>query len=383
MQLALISLLFSFCVVSPGFTTSAGRNAVVPSNFNTPLRVLLDKGQQELRVKSVLNSLYVKEDQGKLWTKMSGQAVIQLSRNKNNILVNKSPFKGPVIYVRGGPQHTDPIQFGSGFYRGALKITLTKTGLIVTNVIPLEDYLYGMVAGEMNPNWEMEALKAQVVAARTYAMYMIKHPKSPLYDLEKGTADQVYLGAHGETNRIKVAVESTRNQFISKSNIPIKTYYHSRCGGATEPAKQVWNPSEKHSHTSVPCPYCRKFPYQWKASVKAKDFFSVLKIPLKEIKPFKISLAHKTATGRVKEIAVEIDKEKHLINSEDLRHLLGYAQVKSTRFDVLIENDQIMFQGTGSGHGVGMCQWGAQFLAKQGKSYREILAHYYPSYELN
>ena len=103
-------------------------------------------------------------------------------------------------------------------------------------------------------------------------------------------------------------------------------------------------------------------------------------------------LAEKTATGRVKAIAIETGNQKHLISSDDLRHLLGYANVKSARFELKTNTEnaknaknpeeEIIFQGTGSGHGVGMCQWGAQFLAKQGKTYREILAHYYPSFHL-
>ncbi len=382
MQLFLLSFLCFYSALLLGLTTSAGRNEVVRSYSNTPLRVLLDKGQQELRIKSALNLIYVKEVDQELWTKFTGQVVIKISRSKKNITINGNLFKSSAIYLRGGPQHTDPIQYASGFYRGALKVTLTPEGLLMTNIIPLESYLYGQIAGEMNPSWEMEALKAQVVAARTYAMYMIKHPKHPLYDLEKGTGDQVYLGAQSEAVRIKIAVESTRDQVVTKGSLPIKTYYHSRCGGFTESAKLVWNNSEKYNRTSVPCQYCQKFPYLWKTSVKAHEIFKVLKIPLEKLKPFKISIANKSSTGRVKEIAIETDHEKHSINSEVLRHLLGYANVKSTRFDLKINEDEIQFQGTGAGHGVGMCQWGAQFLAKNGKSYREILAHYYPSYKI-
>lgn len=384
MQRFLFGFVFFFSALSLGFVTSAGRNEVVKPYFNTPLRVLLDKGQQELRMKSVLNSIYLKEPDQEKWIKIGGQAVIQITRNKNNILINGVTYKAHSIYFRGGPQHTDPINYGNRLYRGALKLHLTRAGLILTNIIPLEEYLYGQVAGEMNPNWEMEALKAQVVAARTYALYMIKHPKSPFYDLEKGTSDQVYLGAQSESVRIRKAVESTRNEFVTKELLPIKAYYHSRCGGYTESASSVWNKLEKHSRISVPCPYCQKFPYSWKTSVKAKELFNVVKLPFEKLKPFGISISDKSPSGRVKEVVLESNQRKLSVKSEELRHLLGYANVKSTRFEVKLnqKEEEIHFEGTGAGHGVGMCQWGAQFLAKQGKSYREILAHYYPSYKI-
>ena len=392
MYLSLFSFVFFYCSLIWGLPTTAGRNDVVRDYFTTPIRVLLDKGQQEIPITSLLNSTYAKEQAGDEWTLLPGKVRVSLSLNKKTILVNQIPFKGSVVYLRGGAQATDPIRYRSQLYRGALKITLTAGGLLITNVIPLENYLYGMLAGEMSPSWEMEALKAQVVASRTYAMYMLKHPKHALYDLEKGTADQVYLGANGESERAKIAVESTRDQVITHNNSPIKSYYHSRCGGTTESAKKVWNDSEKHLTASVPCPYCQKFPYLWKAHVKTKDFFEILNLSGTEKKSFKILLAEKTATGRVKAIAIETGNQKYLISSDDLRHLLGYANVKSARFELKTntENaknaknaeDEIIFQGTGSGHGVGMCQWGAQFLAKQGKTYREILAHYYPSFHL-
>lgn len=383
MQLALISLVFFYNVIVLGLTTNAGRIGVSKYDFNTPVRVLLDKGQQELGLKSVLNTIFLKEDGASIWKKFSSPLKVQLSRSKKKIKINNVLLDAQSLYVRAGPHHTDPIQVGRNFYRGAVKITLTQSGLLMTNIIPLEEYLQGMVAGEMSPLWEIEALKAQVVAARTYAMYMVTHPRHPLYDLEKGTSDQVYPGAGSESDQVKLAVENTRGQFITKNEEPIKPFYHSRCGGATESAKQVWKVVEKNSPPGVPCPYCQKFPYSWKKVVKTHELFQLLKLPMDKLKPFKIALLNKTATGRVKEVEIESDSQKHLINSDELRHLLGYAEVKSTKFDIKVDNDEIIFEGMGSGHGVGMCQWGAQFLAKQGKTYKQILAHYYPNYRLN
>lgn len=382
MQLALISLLFLYSILLQGLTTVSGRNEVPKYNINTPLRVLLDKDLTEIKIKSVLNTLFIKEDGANRWTRFPGIVTIKLSRSAQRILVNQTPFESSAIYLRGGFQHTDPVQYENNFYRGALKITKTKKGLLMTNIIPVEEYLIGMIAGEMSPFWEMEALKAQVVAARTYAVYMITHPKHPLYDLEKGTSDQVYPGAQSEAETIKRAVKITQGQLLTLNQNPVKPYYHSRCGGNTESANFVWKESKASNASSVPCPFCKKFPYNWKKRLKTHEFLGLLKLPFESLKPFKVALVNRSPSGRVKEIAVETDSQKHLINSDELRQLLGYAHVKSTRFDIKIEDDQVTFEGVGSGHGVGMCQWGAQFLAKKGKTYQEILSHYYPNYHV-
>lgn len=378
MQKVLISFFFFFGAYSFGLTMSAGRNEVVKSNFSTPIRVLLDKGRQEILLKSALKTLFVKSERDNKWRPLKSSVQIKVSPNKTNLLVNGADQKASALYIRGGTQHTDPIQYGSSFYRGALKLNLKSGKIIITNIIPIEDYLYGQVAGEMSPNWELEALKAQVVAARTYALYMIKHPKSIFYDLEKGTADQVYLGAQSESDRIKNAVEATKNEIISNGTLPIKAYYHSRCGGHTESAKAVWNTSEKTHHSGVPCPYCQKFPFTWRSKIKTAELFDLLRIPELDLKPFKIEILRRSPSGRVNELALEKDQKKFAIKSEDLRQIIGYTNMKSTRFEIKKNEDEIIFEGKGSGHGVGMCQWGAQYLAKQGKSYRQILAHYYP-----
>jgi stage II sporulation protein D len=381
MYLTLLSGIFFFGACVLGMPTNANNYDSNNFNSNTPLRVLLDKGRQEILLKSMSHSLFAKNENSDRWISLPRKLSVKLSKNQKHLLVNGNVYPTSRLYFRGGSQPSDPIQYGSALYRGALKVSVTNDGLLVTNVIPLEQYLQGMLAGEMSPSWEIEALKAQAIAARTYALYMIQHPKSKFYDLEKGTGDQVYLGADGESIRVRAAVEATRNQVITLNNHPVKTYFHSRCGGATEPATQVWNKLENSSQ-SVPCPYCRKFPYPWKSSLKTREFLQILRIPEEGLKKFKISIGKRTLSGRVKEIAIESEKEKHLINSEELRHLLGYSQIKSTHFDLSVHQDEITFQGVGAGHGVGMCQWGAQFLAKQGKNYREILSHYYPNFEL-
>ena len=383
MTKAIITPLFFLCSLLLGLGTQSGRDEISKVNLNTPIRVLLDKGSQELSIKSVAHDMYGKDDGAGGWIKFSKAVSIKLSKDKTSIIINDIPFPSKAVYLRGGPHPMDKLQYKTDLYRGALKVAFIEKGLLVTNVLPLEDYLQGMLGGEMSPTWEMEALKAQSVASRTYALYMIHHPKSSYYDLEKGTGDQVYNGANAESERARKAVDATRGQYLTMKSQPIKSYFHSRCGGLTETAKTVWKFNEKGNQSRVPCTFCQKFPYVWKSAVKARDLLSFLKLPFAEASPFKVTVAERSPSGRVGSVKIQSGGQEKLINSDELRSLLGYTKVKSTRFDWKIQGRDIEFEGVGSGHGVGMCQWGARFLAQSGKNYRQILSHYYPSAEFN
>ena len=189
------------------------------------------------------------------------------------LVINGKPESDSTIYFRGGPHPSDTILYKTERFRGALKFTLSKSQLMVTNVLPLEDYLVGSLASEMSASWELEALKAQAVASRTYALYMIAHPKSSTYDLEKSIQDQVYTGVDAESQRVRIAVRETRGEYLGMQGKPVKTFYHSRCGGTTETARSVWSNTARDSKFRVTCPFCQKKPFIWKASIRIKELF--------------------------------------------------------------------------------------------------------------
>jgi stage II sporulation protein D len=215
------------------------------------------------------------------------------------------------------------------------------------------------------------------VASRTYALYRLKNPRHRFYDLEKGILDQVYSGVEAESVRVKNAVRETAGQFLSRAGHPIKAYYHSRCGGSTETSDSVWKQRFGPGQKIVDCPYCRRNPYHWKASFDLSDLSRALKLPV-----FQILSIQKTPSGRIAELTVgEPGKEKK-ITSDEFRSLLGYTRLKSALFEWRIERQDVRFEGIGAGHGVGMCQWGARYLAQQGLNYRQILKYYYPEASL-
>lgn len=365
--------------------TSPGKDEVAKSNSNTVVRVLIERDAKATRVKSVLSSLFLKQDGQNAWKNFPKEIALSMrqTKYKHQVAINNFDPEDRAFLVRGGPHPTDKVQYRTDFFRGALKVTPTQGGFSVTNILPLDDYLAGTLAAEMNGLWEMEALKAQAVASRTYTLYMVKHPKHALYDLDSSTQDQVYQGAERESKRVSEALRETAGLYLSvKDSEPIKSYYHSRCGGITETAGAVWNYKNHAFDKRVTCPYCQKFPYNWTTVVTAAELFKSLHLPFQTISTLSNLSAEKTPAGRVSTLRFALNGTEKKVTSDELRSLLGYSRIKSANFDWKIDGDEIQFNGVGSGHGVGMCQWGARYLAKQGKNFRQILAHYYPGIEL-
>lgn len=354
------------------------------NDFNTPIRVLLDKGSRTARVRSTLNHLYLKEGNEPGWTTLDSEAYVSIGRkNAGHVLMlNGVALSAPTIYLRGGPRASDILMYKTDRFRGALKLTLARGGFLVANVLPLEDYLVGTLPSEMSPSWEMEALKAQAVASRTYAYYMTKHPKHALYDLDRSIQDQVYGGADGENDRVRRAVSSTAGEFLGDGGEPVKAFYHSRCGGTTETAHSVWRDGSHLSPQRVTCPYCQRNPYVWRVAVDLDELFHLMNMPLDPTVPVQLTSLERTPSGRVARLKLGSGSREKILTSDQFRSLVGYTRIKSAFFDWKLEDRTVIFEGIGSGHGVGMCQWGARYLARQGKNYAQILGHYYPGIAL-
>lgn len=238
--------------------------------------------------------------------------------------------------------------------------------------LPLEDYVKGVVAAEVYPDWEIEALKAQAVAARTYAVYHKKMNKDSLYHITSSVLHQVYKGSSFDT-RVIAAVTETRSEILTFDNEPIEALYHSTAGERTENPEEVFGRSYPYLRSvELKCelsPYCA-----WQREIKLTDIEKALN--LRGIKEIKIKSY--TSTGRVKELDIVNGSTKVTISAKDFRKALGWRNLPSTNFSIRSDKDVIIFEGKGYGHGVGLCQWCAQEMAREGKNYREILSFFYP-----
>ncbi|WP_068449025.1 SpoIID/LytB domain-containing protein [Caviibacter abscessus] len=249
-----------------------------------------------------------------------------------------------------------------------IRVKDSKTNEITK--IMLEKYLYSVVTFEMGKSFPIEALKAQAIAARTYALKNILRNVNKDFDVYNDTYSQVYRKIDNVDKKIEDAVNDTRGIIIVYNNKPIDALYHSSSGVKTKSAKQVYG-NEVEYLQSVEDYTTDRF---WEYSIKLSDLSKILNIQVSEIKA---------------KFEDEISVEEVIINNETpikvakFRRLLGNSKLKSANFNMHVENGSVYFQGVGYGHGVGMSQHGAKYFAKfYNYTYDKILKHYYTGVEL-
>lgn len=302
--------------------------------------------------------------------------------NKPEVLKVKGPIK---VESLGGFLRIDGKQF-----RDALYVYSFNGDCIVVNHLDIEKYVAGLLHSEMNANWNIETLKAQAVAARTYAIFQMREASTakfksskPPFDLDSSVKDQVYEGANQERYKAISAVNETKGMILTYENEPIKAFYHSTCGGRTEKAEKVWGKKIPYI-SSVTCGFCNSSPrYKWSyeiSTAQLSEKLRKLKLIQGEIKSF--GELKKNSLGRIDQVTVFTDSGEYKISGVKLRDTMGSTNIMSTDFKIASSSGVVVFAGNGSGHGVGMCQWGAKSMGEKGKSYSEILSHYYPKAKL-
>jgi len=262
-------------------------------------------------------------------------------------------------------------------YSGIIEIWKGENGLYVVNEIPLEDYIKGVVVGEVGSNWDIEALKAQAVAARTYAIYhKLKNEIQKIpYHLTSSVLHQVYIykGDSIPENIVK-AVNDTRGEILTFEGKPILAFYHSASGGMTEDPAEVFGQSLPYlkpvETTAKLSPH-----YMWEKRIPLLYIERAVNISgIKEI-----VIDSRTASNRVRDFKIITNNGDYYIPAMDLRRNLGWRKLPSTLITNMHSGSEtFVFEGRGFGHGVGMCQWTALDMAKAGMSYGEILYRFYP-----
>jgi stage II sporulation protein D len=263
------------------------------------------------------------------------------------------------------------IFIGDRWYRGrVLLLPGTSGGVTAVNFVDLELYLYSVLGGEMPASWPPEALKSQAVAARSYALYRRSRSQNQPYDVVSTTASQVYKGLESEAVSTRAAVDATRNQVLTYNGQIIEAVFHSSSGGYTENVEDVW--SQALPYLRAVQDYDAGAPvYQWSVSLPLADFAS----RISGVGNLIAAVPERTTPqGRVVSLRLQGDAGSRLISGNEVRQALN---LRSTLFSISVAGDTVNISGRGYGHGLGMSQWGAHNLARQGRSYQEILTHYY------
>lgn len=245
--------------------------------------------------------------------------------------------------------------------------------------IPFEEYIKGVVAGEMPATFEEEALKAQAVASRSYAMYQMEGSKDKDYDVLDTTTNQVYLTDEElknnwkeeypeKINKIKKAVAETKGEYLTYDGKVINAMFFSTSTGQTENSEDVFVTALPYLR-SVASTWDEKSPvYTDTATISLQDFYNKLSLPYNET--LTVEITSQTATGRIKTLKINGTE----FNGRDFASKLS---LRSNCFTISQNEQNITITTKGFGHGVGMSQYGANGMAKEGYDYKKILKHYY------
>lgn len=359
------------------------------------------------------------------------EAVSYIYPNQANALVT---FNNQVIFSYNTLENVDftsnsILYYNEKPYRGAIRLKrFESSDLTIINYLDLEEYLYGVVPREMPADWDLEALKAQAIAARNFAVMHSGDYESIGFDLTNDINSQVYGGVEGENLKSNQAVNETKGLILKYDDYIAATYYHSNSGGQTESVENVWQ-SE--------VPYLKGITDEYSENVKNslwEKTYTLSQISLQlnnagydvgriyDVEPVSIS-----ENNRILELLFKGTKDDVILEKGETRKIFGYFDIKSMWFDVQKGNEvrivnskkyytdgitsqkiitasgvkdlssyqaydiyngesvtslkttisNITFKGRGFGHGIGMSQWGAKVMAERGHSYEDILLHYY------
>jgi stage II sporulation protein D len=305
---------------------------------------------------------------------MAGQNVGQIPQGQAVMVTTEggalklADWRDQAFWVE--PTSDGYIFINDAWYRGRVLMVPNGGKVTAVNWVDLEEYLYSVLGAEMPASWPQEALKAQAVAARSYALNRRDRSLAEPFDVGTTTAHQVYKGLASEAPSTIAAVNATRGQVLTHSGRVIEAVFHSSSGGHTENVEDIWQ---------QPRPYLRSVPdfdqeapvFRWSETFTTSQFQQrVTGIGRLQA----VATERVTPRGRVSSIRLQGSQGTRTLTGTQLRQALG---LRSTLFSIAIQGDTIRIEGRGFGHGIGMSQWGARGLALQGYSYPQILGHYY------
>lgn len=325
-------------------------------------------------------------------SKGDGLSVSKVESTKNGLKIGRSTFA--VTRLEIVPKKEPAIRVNGHLYRGVVRLFRRADGLVsAVNVLPVEEYLASVVDSEMPASFPEAARQAQAIVARTYALYQKEHADpAAVYDLFASQRSQKYLGVEytdtsgrrlaGESESSRRAVADTRGMVCQHRGQLFCTYYSACCGGKTTNGEELFEDAASILR-SVPCEWCRESNYyRWSAEVSKHNLLDQLKGLGSLSSVASIQQTTGPGTGVISRFRIGDGRKSLAINGVELRDRLPAGTLRSPHFSLALKKDIVRIEGRGHGHGVGFCQWGANGQARAGKSYFEIIRHYYPGAEL-
>ena len=382
--------------------------ALAASGMGPVIRIGLKEGQGTATI-TAPQPLVVYRN-GAQWKKINANVPVPVKFTNGSITVNGAASSSPVVIKPATGNGI--VRLNGHAYRGGMQFVKmpSRWGMTIVNEVPLEEYLYGVVGKEMAPGWAEEALKAQSVAARTYAVMHRGYFKSRGFDMTDNTWSQVYAGVAAEAPSITQAVNATKGEILTYGGKPIDALYSTTCGGWTENSENVWGDYQAYLR-GVSDPSDRMPGYKWQLTTTPQEMARCLteaskgvgtihSIILTPLMKRPMAASDRGVSGRVKAMTFVGSGGQRTVTGNAFQQIYGLhstlfdfyqgvvpanvdAYTKAPRSNVLKikANVPITIAGYGWGHGLGMSQWGANQMAldNQGKPnfYRTILTHYY------
>jgi stage II sporulation protein D len=292
--------------------------------------------------------------------------------------------QGVEIDGRGAPGFRltsgSPIRVNGREYPAVLEVVKNGESLAVVNVLRLEDYLVGVLRAETSDRWPAETLRAQAIAARTYAAYHRSLNGAKPYHIVASTTHQMYTGVVPPSSPLWAAVRDTAGQVLLWDGELFPAFYHSASGGYTEDPRTVFGARNMPALRAIRDEYSMAAPYfYWTLDLRLADLSGILRRNGLDVGSVTaIEVAERTPSLRVSTLRIRGARGAVHLRGNDFRRMVGYETVRSTLFAVAVDGGVARFSGRGYGHGVGMSQWGAKGMAEQGYTAQRILEYYYP-----
>ena len=374
-------------VAPSGDTLAKIQPEKIPANLNRPLRVGVYTDVKELYLLREGEEVHITLDKNRLKFQGKGGAFTAESKEIFN--------EGKCVSIAPTKK-----QLSISCFPGYFVVSFNKGRINAINIVDMEEYLRGVIPYEIGQldSSRFNALKAQAVAARTYAYKHFGSRESLGFDVFADTKDQVYKGLQSATALTDSAVKETRGEVMTYKGEFITAYYHSTCGGMSETMDTWEKPNLPYLKTKSDLrkdgtPWCNESSYsKWERNFSEDELVKLFvqnageaKAKVSSFKKVKnIAIKDTLPSGRILTLTVTTDKESFEVRGDKTRWLFkkNGTILPSSFFKVSKEKDQWVIKGKGFGHGVGMCQMGVRARAQAGQSYVEILSHYYPGITL-
>ena len=341
---------------------------VAPAQASVIMRVAIRRGVEQVGLGSSTTAL-IKDASGRTLGQLLGRTEYFAKAVPGGIALDK--WRSNLFWIE--PTDKGFVYIGDRWYRGRTLVVPTEKGLTAVNWVDLEEYLYSVTGGEMSSSWPKEAIKAQAIAARTYALHERQKnlSKNRLYDMGNTPERwQIYKGVVSEHRNTLAAVDATAGQVLTYKNKIILSVFHACSGGHTENVEDVWGNKLPYlravrdfDQNIKQCNWVRTFSPQ-DISAKFPELGNVKQMQIEQTSPYQ----------SVKALKIVGDKGQTVLKGEKVRTAL---KLKSTRFSISQGDGGFVLRGLGFGHGLGMSQWGAYNLAKRGANHLQILGHYF------